>query len=389
MKILHTSDWHLGHQLYGYDRTEEQQDMIRQISRIAAEERPDVFLLCGDVFHVANPPAGVQKMLVDSIFSLMRANTAMKIIVIAGNHDSGVRHEVFRSPWNAMGVEVIGVLHPENPEEHIFEIEGKGWVVAVPYANERFIPDGFFEDVLDRVAKRNTGNLPVVMMAHTTVCGADFSGHENPELSMIGGIEGVDVERFGSGYDYLALGHIHREQSVDSGHNKVRYSGTPLAVSFDETHTHSVSIVEIDSHSESPVVKTIEIENLRPLVNLPIEGFTDWETALQLLAEFPDGQEAYIRLNVEVDNFMPNGAADEARTIAESKRCRFCGINSRRRRGADGAPGDQSMTVSEFKEVTPVDIARRYVEQKGGEFTDEMKEMFKEAINRLELQNEA
>ena len=388
MKILHTSDWHLGHQLYGFDRTEEQQDMISQITRIVSEEQPDVFLLCGDVFHVPNPSAGVHKMLVDAIVSLTKANPAMKIIVIAGNHDSGARHEIFRTPWRTLGVEFVGVVRPENPEEHIFEIEGKGWVIAVPYSNERFIPDGFFEDVLNKVAERNTGNLPVVMMAHTTVCGADFSGHERHEQSMIGGIEGIDVEWFGSGYDYLALGHIHREQFVHTGHHNVRYSGTPLAVSFDETFTHSVSIVEIGSHGERPVVKTIEIENLRPLVNLPIEGFTDWENARRLLAGFPDDREAYIRLNVEVENFLPNGASDEARIIADRKCCRFSIINSRRHRG-EGASDDVSMTISEFKELTPVEIARRFVEQQGGEFTNEMAVMFQEAINRLKLQNEA
>ncbi|MCH5327228.1 MAG: exonuclease SbcCD subunit D, partial [Duncaniella sp.] len=252
MKILHTSDWHLGHQLYGFDRTEEQQDMLNQITRIVTEERPDVFLLCGDVFHVSNPSAAVQKMLVDTVVSLRDANPSMKIIVIAGNHDSGVRHEIFRSPWSSMGVEFLGVLRPENPEEHILEIEGKGWVVAVPYANERFISDGFFEDLLNKVEERNSANLPVVMMAHTTVCGADFSGHERPEQSFIGGIEGVEVGRFGSGYDYLALGHIHREQFIHTGRHNVRYSGTPLAVSFDETFNHSVSIVEIGSHGERP-----------------------------------------------------------------------------------------------------------------------------------------
>lgn len=388
MKILHTSDWHLGHQLYGFDRAEEQNDMLNQITNIVEVEKPDVFLLCGDIFHVSNPSASVQRMMVDAIVTLSKANPAMKIIVTAGNHDSGARHEIFRSPWSVLGVECVGVLRPENPEEHIFEIEGKGWVVAVPYANERFIPDGFFDDVLNEVATRNKENLPVVMMAHTTVRGADFSGHERPQQSIIGGIESVDIEQFGSGYDYLALGHIHREQFVHTNNHNVRYSGSPLAVSFDETFAHSVSIVEIGSHGERPVVKTVTIENLRPLVNLPIEGFTDWENARRLLAEFPEDREAYIRLNVEVDNFLPNGASDEARIIAETKRCRFCVINSRRRR-EEGAAGTMAMTVSEFKKIAPIEIARRFIEQQGGDFADDMTEMFQEAINRLELKDEA
>ena len=377
----------MGHQLYGFDRTEEQRDMLEQITRVVREEQPDVFLLSGDVFHVSNPSATVQTMLVNAILELRRPNPEMRIIVTAGNHDSGSRHEVFRSPWSAMGVEVIGTLRPDTPEKYIIDIAGKGWVIALPYANERFIPDGFFEQILNIVAERNTDNRPVVMMAHTTVRGADFAGHELPEESMIGGIEGVDVEQFGNGYDYLALGHIHREQFIHTGRHNVRYSGTPLAVSFDETFDHSVSIVEIGEHGERPVVRKVAIENIRPLVNLPIEGFTDWESARILLAEFPDDREAYIRLNVEVDDFLPIGAIDEARMIANSKQCRLCLINSRRRRD-QGLTEATSLTVSEFKELPPVEIARRYIEQQGGTFDDNMGRMFQEVLNRLSLQDE-
>lgn len=376
MKILHTSDWHLGHQLYGYDRTEEQEDMLNQIVEIVRKEKPDVFLLCGDVFHVPQPSAAVQKMFVNAIQKIRNANSEMRIVVTAGNHDSGSRHEIFRIPWNFLGVEVVGTLRQDNPEEHIIELKDKGFIVAIPYVNDRFLPDDYFENLSRIIAERNVNDLPVVMTAHTTVIGADFTGHEQREDSVIGGIEGTRVEKFGHEYDYLALGHIHHEQFVHTGHHNVRYSGSPLAISFDEDFPHSVSMVEIEKHRETPKVTKIEIKNPRPLVTFPEEGFTEWENAKKILQSF-EGTGAYIRLNVETDNFLQHGASDEARIIAESKNCRFCVINSRRKREPIEKESG-SLTVSEFREMDPLEIAKRYIEGTGGIFSEEMGAMFKE-----------
>lgn len=382
MKILHTSDWHLGHQLYGYDRTEEQQDMLDQIVQIVSREKPDAFLLCGDVFHVPQPPVSVQKLFVNAIHNICRANPGMKIIISAGNHDSGSRHEIFRTPWSALGVDVIGTLQPENPEAHIIEVPDKGIVISVPYTHERFMPDNYFETLLQIVNQRNSKNLPVVMMAHTTVSGADFKGHELQDKSTIGGIERVDITKFGTGYDYLALGHIHHEQFVHTGHHNVRYSGSPLAVSFDEDFKHSVSMVEIEEHGQVPKIREIEINNIRPLITLPINGFTDWESVKNIFKKFPDDKKGYIRLNVEVDNFLPSDAIDTIRQIAETKNCHFCLINEKRRR--DGVTGpSSSLSVTEFKEMPPIEIAKKFVEEKGGDFNEEMVSLFREVVSLL------
>lgn len=272
MKILHTSDWHLGHTLYNYDRAEEQQAMLEQMVSIVEEQKPDVFLLCGDVYHTPQPSAAVQTMLSDGLVRIHEANPQMTIVMTAGNHDSGTKHEIFQTPWKALKVYAIGQLEREDLDEHIVEVPEKGWIVAVPYANERNIPEGFFQQLLDRVAERNNENLPVVMTAHTTVKGCDFTGHDHATEYTVGGIDSLELEEMGEGYDYLALGHIHHGQFVHSGKHNVRYSGTPLPVSFDENFTHSVSIVEIGQHGETPAVKEIEIQNPHPLVTLPTDG---------------------------------------------------------------------------------------------------------------------
>lgn len=404
MKILHTSDWHLGHTLYGYDRTEEQAAMLLQIIDIVKREKPDVFLLSGDVYHTAQPSAAVQTMCTEAIVKIHDANPDMTIVITAGNHDSGTKHEIFRTPWQALKVFSIGNLDKEHPENHIIEVPGKGYIIAIPYCYERSIPTGFFQDLLDKVDERNakkatygekdeTGRakgekLPVVMMAHTTVKGCDFQGHDNATEYTVGGIDSLDISDMGEGYDYLALGHIHHEQWIRGSHHRIRYAGSPLAVSFDENYEHSVSLItiehhreenkseETEHHDEEVKLEKIAIENPRPLVTLPTEGAVSWEEAKQLLKDFPDNIPAYIRLNVEIEDFLPVEANQEATNLVKDKACRFCLINAKRKQHSQAQ--QKTMTVQEFQAESPIDIARRYAEDSGIEFDDDMTEMFKE-----------
>ena len=88
MKILHTSDWHLGHTLYNYDRTAEQQAFLRQLTRIVTEEQPDAMVVSGDIYHYSSPAAATQKMYTDAMLNIHQACPGMAIVVTAGNHDS-------------------------------------------------------------------------------------------------------------------------------------------------------------------------------------------------------------------------------------------------------------------------------------------------------------
>ena len=381
MKILHTSDWHLGHVLYGHDRTDEQQDMLDQMVEIVKEQQPDVFLLCGDVFHTSQPSNAIQTMLSDALVSIHKANPEMVIVMTAGNHDSGTKHEIFRTPWRALKVYAIGQLEKENVDEHIIEVLGKGYVIAIPYVNERNLPEGFFQQLLDKVAAMNTEGLPVVMTAHTTVKGCDFLGHDQGSEYVVGGIDSIDLEQLGEGYDYLALGHIHHEQFIHSGKHNVRYSGTPLPISFDETYNHSVSMVEIGKHGDTPTVTEIEINNPHPLVTLPSEGLASWETAKELLRKFPGDIPAYIRLNVEIDDFLPVEAQAEAVSLVEGKQCHVCHINAKRK--TINQTEAKVLTVQEFQAEQPIEIAKQYANYEGISFDDEMTDMFNEIVNMV------
>ena len=389
MKILHTSDWHLGHTLYNYDRGEEQQAMLDQMADIVKEQQPDVMLLCGDVFHTSQPSNAIQTMLSNALVKIHQAHPEMVIVMTAGNHDSATKHEIFRAPWQALNVYAIGQIEREHLEEHIVEVPGKGYVIAIPYVNERNLPESFFQQLLNKVAEQNNEGLPVVMTAHTTVKGCDFSGHDQASEYIVGGIDSIELDQLGEGYDYLALGHIHHGQFVHSGKHNVRYCGTPLPISFDEVFSHSVSMVEIGKHGESPNVTEIEIQNPHPLVTLPSEGLASWETVKELLRKFPDDIPAYIRLNVEIDDFLPVEAQAEAVSLVEGKQCRFCHINAKRKSNSQSEA--KVLTVQEFQAEKPIEIAKQYAAYEGISFDEEMTAMFNEVLNKVaeEARNEA
>ena len=356
--------------------------MLRQMVEIVENEQPDLFLLCGDVYHTSQPSSAAQTMFSETMVKIHKANPSMTMVITAGNHDSASRHEIFRTPWKMWNIHVIGNINKNTLEEHIIPVGDKGYVVAVPYANERNIPVDFFQQLLDLVAARNTAGLPVVMTAHTTVKGCDFSGHTTLLETTIGGIDSCDITQFGVGYDYFALGHIHREQFIHTGNHNVRYSGTPIAVSFDENYPHSVSIVEIEKNGARPKVTKREIVNLHPLVTLPTSGTATLEEALDLLRKYPDDISAYIRLNVEIDDFLPADAMAQANECREGKECKLCPINAKRR----PRPGDsevKAMTVKELREESPLEIARQYAKDKGIEFGDELETLFNNVLEML------
>lgn len=385
MKILHTSDWHLGHVLYNHDRTEEQQSMLEQIRSIVETHKPDLFLLCGDVYHTTQPSSSVQTMFAESILKIHQANPEMQIVITAGNHDSAIKHEIFRKPWQYLNVHAIGSINRNNIFDQIIEIPNKAFVIAIPYTYERNIPEGFYQSLLQEVKKRNTNNLPVIMSAHTTILGSDFLGHERADEKVVGGIESISLENIGEGFDYLALGHIHKPQFIHNSEKKARYCGTPLPITFDETYQHSISLVEIGSHGEIPKVEIINIENSHPLVNLPEEGFQTWDKVKELLKEYPADQQDYIRLNIQVEDLLPATVKLEIENISREKQYKFCCVNIERTNHSHEEI--KSLSVEEFQAEAPIEIATKYAQQIGGVFDEEMQGLFQEVLNIIEEDN--
>lgn len=381
LKLLHTSDWHLGQTLYNYDRREEHQYFIDRLGEIISAYHPDVLAISGDIFHSSQPSAEWQSFYAEAISRFHSLAPDMIIAATAGNHDSPSRHEVFRKPWQTLNVHAIGSLDRNNPATHIIPVGNKGLVVAIPYFYSRSQSDDFFALIAEEVSRLNPGDLPVVLMAHATVAECDMTGHDRHLMpASTGGLDSIPTSSFSQAFDYVALGHIHKPQTLRNTGHRLRYSGSPIAVSFDENYLHSVSLVEIESHGKSPAITEIEIPNPRPLLSLPAEGFAKWDEIKEMVRQFPADLPAYLRLQVEVTDFLPPHANDEINAMLEGKEARFCLFNITRPHAGTSDP--KMITVSEFKNLSPESVAQRYASDIGTAFDDDMANMFNEALAR-------
>lgn len=391
MKILHTSDWHLGHAIYNDSQEEAQRDMLQQMATIVSEHKPDVFIISGDVYDTTQPSASVQQMFADAIVKLHNSHPEMVVVCIAGNHDSGSKHTIFHTPWRSLNVFMIGSIIKESDlEDYIIEVPGKGFVVAVPFAADRYMPEDVFIKLSEKVKERNIAHLPVMLTAHIAASKADWRGHDSSSDTNIGGLNCQEISIFGEDYDYIALGHIHKQQSLDKD-KRIWYSGTPIAVSFDEVYSgneHGVLLVDCPAHKAPATVKPVAIHNIHPLVNLPYEGFAEWEEVKEFFARYDSDIPSFIRLNVEVDGYLPIGANDEAKNIAESKACKLCYINSRRKEQVTDSARTRTLTTTELKQIDFMEVAQMFVESQGEVFDDDMKSMLEEVKEMLNSKND-
>lgn len=397
MKVLHTSDWHLGQVLYNYNRNIEQEDFFRQLKEIVEEEKPDVMVVSGDIYHTSSPTVVNQKMYTEGILSLHEAYRDMQIVIIAGNHDGRSRLEIDSSLWSHFNVTVIGNIqyHEDGSpdyERHIVKVadrEGRdiGYIAAVPFDYPQNFPadEGtpreerqkvFFGKLLSCVKMMNSKLLPVVLMAHLTITGSDLTGHD----MSIGGIESTNVDDLGDGYNYLALGHIHCPQNIRSPH-VVRYCGSPLPVSFDENYPHSVTMVEMES-PEKIRVRSIEIINPLPFLTLPEEP-QPFENALNSLSMLPDDKKGYFRLNIAIkDDYLPPDSNERIMASIKNKAIRYCYINRSIEEG-ERFTEQLKLSIDQLQAKSPTEIAKQYFAEKyGREMDDELVSMMEEAIRK-------
>ena len=315
MKLLHTADLHIGQILYQhYDRCDEHLHFFRQLTQWCKQERPDALLVSGDVFDIQQPSTATKKLFNDQFVQQQKALPEMHIVITAGNHDSASRLHADRAVWTFSNTHIVGLAPSLTDEadgwqdDYIIELP-KGFIVAMPYMlGDR---SQQLQSLLDRVASRNTENKPVVMMGHLAVSGSDTTGHDFE----IGSLKTQDVTSLGTGYDYLALGHIHKPQTL--GHPEdnmtldpltyptplIRYSGSALHVSCDETYPHTVSVVEIDRHEGQVTLRQLRIDELRHFYTLPEapgKAYTDEQQALEGIETFcQQVSKGYIRLRMD------------------------------------------------------------------------------------------
>ncbi|MEL6830317.1 MAG: exonuclease subunit SbcD, partial [Pseudomonadota bacterium] len=270
MRILHTSDWHLGRQFHGLSLEVDHEHVLVQIQSIIDEHRPDVLIVAGDIFDRANPPQSAIKRL-SEFLTTVRASSDVAIVLIAGNHDSAAQIGALGVLANVGEAIVRGPLDEDERPLIVSDADGPVAISALPFAFEYAARVCFEDDEIacpaDVIraqmasARKHVGDdMRWVVVAHAFVDGAATSESERPLVRTVGGIETVSAAAF-DGAHYVALGHLHRPQSVGKDH--IRYSGAPLAFGFDEEgQEKSISVIDLATDGSVGVTE-IPIKPLR------------------------------------------------------------------------------------------------------------------------------
>jgi exonuclease SbcD len=262
MRILHTSDWHVGKVLKGRPREKEHTAVLAEIIEIAAREKPDLVIVAGDLYDTAAPSSASTKLVTRALSALRR--TGARVVAIGGNHDNGPALDALR-PWaDAAGIELRGSVG-DNPADLVISgttAGGEKWqLVTLPFLSQRYAiraaemyeltaaeANQTYADHIARLIERLSDKFSEpgvvnLLTAHLTIVGASSGGGEREAHTVMG--YAVPSTVFPRNAHYVALGHLHRAQQVIAP-CPTRYSGSPLAIDFgEEENVCSVAIVDV------------------------------------------------------------------------------------------------------------------------------------------------
>jgi exonuclease SbcD len=342
MRILHTSDWHLGKKLERFSRLEEQQAVLSEICDIADSASADAIVIAGDIFDNFNPPVEAIELFFRTLRTLSQ-NGNRPVIVIAGNHDSADRIEAPDPLARELGIVFIGYPNSKiklfnldsglaliNSEQGFLEFKLPNSellrIIHTPYANQRRIKQFLgienseqeLRDVLQEnwktIAKKHCDNKGVnILLSHLFFSKKGGREHKEPEdekpILHIGGAQAIFTNAIPQQIQYSALGHLHRKQIIDDTHGPVVYCGTPIAYSFSEHNQQKyLALVDVKANTKASV-SFIELHQGKKLLR---QKFNTVEHAIQWLQ---NNQNALVEISLEMETYL---TADEKKSLFDT-----------------------------------------------------------------------
>ncbi len=332
LRILHTSDWHLGHVFHGVEREHEHRLFVDWLLETIAGEGIDALLIAGDVFDAANPPASATKLWYHFLGQAHARAPRLQIVVIGGNHDSAARLEAARPILDELGpLHVVGGLPRVNGEVDVERMivplrDRQGataaWVLAMPFLRPADLPTvgqdadplvqgtrALYQRVLQAIHARRTPDQAVIAMGHCYMVGGQLS--ESSERKVLGGNQHpLPHDVFGADVAYAALGHLHVPQRV-GGRENIRYSGAVLPLSFDARAVHHAVLLVETEGAQTTSIRELQVPRSVPLLSVPNGGALPLEAVLDILqalpnrGDGPDEQRPLLEVHVALDKPEP------------------------------------------------------------------------------------
>lgn len=419
MRILHTSDWHLGQTLHQYERGYEHARFLDWLLDQLEAERVDALLIAGDIFDNTNPSAASQQQLYRFLQKAKARVPQLSIVMTAGNHDSPGRIEApgpLLSLFDASAIGAVGSFgRPAEQLDLAAQLDRlivplkdatgqvAAWCIALPFLRPADLPrvekvaadddgDAYLAGMAELhrrawqlASEKRAPGQAVIAMGHCHLRGGQVSEESERKL-VVGGSEILPAALFDPGIAYVALGHLHLAQRV-GGDETRRYCGSPLPLSFSEVdYPHQVLLVELEGEAvasvrELRVPRAVELLRI-PARPTPLEQVLVELAALDLPAR-PEAEQPYLQVRVLLERPEPGLRAQVEQAIAD-KPVRLVRIETQHARSgkAEAAP---TVTVEELAALAPADFfGRLYRHRFGSEPEAELMDAFGELLQQAQ-----
>ena len=392
MRILHTSDWHLGQNFMGQSREEEHLAFLSWLTKIIETEKIDVLIIAGDIFDTGTPPNYALELYYNFLKELS-LSSCKYIIITAGNHDSVATLKAPKQLLKSLNVYVI--TSGDENEDELIKIYDKdelqGIVCAVPFLRDNVVRKAssgqtmnekefslnegikeHYKHVHKEALKVSTDKkVPIIATGHLTTVGCRTS--ESERDIYIGGTLDIGSDFLGKHFDYVALGHLHINQKVGVEH--VRYSGSPIPLSFSEAKNQKrVNIVNFAN--DEIEVQELDIPQYRTLIvvrgNLEI---------ITLKLEKITDKNSWIEVHVDDEN--PMYANQTIRELASKLKLMLLAVKIDK---TEKAFYSKKTEVLSLEELTPIDVFNRRLELENFEdraFQEELSKNFQMVVSEV------
>ncbi|MEG3766113.1 exonuclease subunit SbcD [Alteromonas sp. 14N.309.X.WAT.G.H12] len=371
MKLLHTSDWHLGQSFFTQNRRHEHRQFLTWLLGVVKQHEIDVVVVAGDVFDTATPPSYARELYNQIVVELQ--SHACTLVVLGGNHDSVSVLNESKSLLSCLNTHVIASC-AEDVTEQVVEIKQAdgtviGLICAIPFIRPRDVIHSeagqsgedkkallgeaikqHYAAVFEEAQKKRRAwgaDIPIVATGHLTALGVTQS--DSVREIYIGTLDGYSADNFPPA-DYIALGHIHRPQRVGKS-EYIRYSGSPIPLSFDELGSNKqVMIVAFDG--TKPTLSAVEIPRFQAMAVMTGD-LTDIEAQLAQISDTDDA--IWLCIEVTTQGYLPD-LHQRIQEMAENKPVEILQL---RRVQAHKDTTLQQQHEEQLAELTPQDVFER------------------------------